>query len=649
MARPYAGEMAKLAETFAWAAAPDLDLQPLRQAVRTAGRSSLRAIGSGGSLTGAHALAGLHQRHTGHPATVATPLEAVDEPLGANVATWLLSASGGNVDIVAAAKALILREQRQLGVLCGREASPLAELCRRHPFVDLLLYPPPTGKDGFLATNSLLGFTALLTRTYADVFGWDTDWQDTADCLEPLLLDTARDSKSWEAVTAPLWSRPTALVLHGTSTRIGAIDLESKFTEAALGNLQIADYRNFAHGRHHWLAKRGETSAVLAFITDADRALAERTLDLIPAEVPQARITFEGGPNATALASLVAALRITGWAGMHRGIDPGRPGVPEFGRKLYHLPLPRPPRAVRLPRLMPREAAAISRKAGVDPHRLAAAGELDRWRDALASFRDRLRDARFAGIVLDYDGTVVDTRHRFKPAEPRMAAELARLVEAGTHVAVATGRGKSVRRDLQSCLPPALWPLVLVGYYNGAEVAPLDDDSAPDGSKSVRDSLQPLSEALRRQPELSGSVCQEDRPFQITLAATRIMPDGRLWDLVQHVIQMTGAGDVGVTRSGHSVDIVAAGVSKLNVVRRLRETVGDAPILAIGDRGRWPGNDHELLSEPFALGVDEISADPETCWHLGEPGQRGPAVTLEYLSALETHDGRVKFAAGSLR
>ena len=287
MARPYAGEMAKLAETFAWAAAPDLDLQPLRQAVRTAGLSPLRAIGSGGSLTGAHALAGLHQRHTGHPATVATPLEAVDEPLGANVATWLLSAGGGNVDIVAAVKALILREPRQLGVLCGRDASPLAELCRRHPFVDLLLYPPPAGKDGFLATNSLLGFTALLTRAYADVFDSETDWQATVDHLEPLLPDTTPDSKSWEAATAPLWSRSTTLVLHGTSTRIGAIDLESKFTEAALGNLQIADYRNFAHGRHHWLAKRGETSAVLALVTDTDRALAERTLDLIPRKFPK--------------------------------------------------------------------------------------------------------------------------------------------------------------------------------------------------------------------------------------------------------------------------------------------------------------------------------------------------------------------------
>ena len=391
---------------------------------------------------------------------------------------------------------------------------------------------------------------------------------------------------------------------------------------------------------------------MLAFITGADRPLAQRTLDLIPEDIPQARIVFDGGPSAVALASLLAALRITGWSGRSRGIDPGRPGVPEFGRKLYNLRLPRPRRVAGLPRLTPREAAAITRKAGVAPGSLAALGELCRWRDALADFLTRLRAARFAGIVLDYDGTVIDTRRRSKPADPEMVSELARLAEADAHIGIATGRGKSVRCDLQKRLPPALWPLVLVGYYNGAEVASLDDDGAPDGSKNVHVALRPLADALRRQPDLSECAHQEDRPSQITLEATRVMPVSRLWDLARQVIRTTDVHDVAVTCSSHSVDIVAAGVSKLNVVRRLRETVSDEPILAIGDRGRWPGNDHELLGEPFALGVDEISVDPATCWHLGEPGQRGPAVALEYLSALEAQeaqDGRLRFAPGSLQ
>ena len=647
MARPYAGEMAQLAETFDWAASTDLE--PLSHAVRTAGLSPLRAIGSGGSLTGAHALASLHQRYSGHVAAVATPLEAIDEPLDPAVAAWLLSAGGGNADILAATKALILREPRQVGVLCGTAASPLADLCRQHPFVDLLLYPSPAGKDGFLATNSLLAFTALLTRAYATEFGADADWQDVTDNLQPLLSDIAVAPEVWEADTAPLWTRSTTLVLHGPSTRIGAIDLESKFTEAALGHLQLADYRNFAHGRHHWLAKRAETSAVLAFVTGFDRVIAERTLDLIPSDVPQARVVLDGSPSTVALASLVAALRITGWAARTREIDPGRPGVPEFGRRIYSLRLPRPRRSPQGPRLTPREAAAIARKAGVAPDHLAALRDLGRWRDALSGFLARLGDARFAGIVLDYDGTVVDSRHRFVPAPPEMTAELARFAAAGVRIGIATGRGKSVRRDLRKVLPQTLWPLLLVGYYNGAEVASLDDDTVPDGSGRVCDALLPLADALRCQPELADLALQEDRRFQITIQAARPVPAARLWELVRQVILATSIQDVTLTSSGHSVDIMAGGVSKLNVVRRLCESIGDESILAIGDRGRWPGNDYELLSQPLALGVDEISVDPATCWHLGAPGQRGPRVTLEYLSAMDTHHGLFRLEAGSLQ
>ena len=647
MARPYAGEMMKLAETFGWAAKADIRL--LQQAVRMASLSPLRGIGSGGSLTAAHALAGLHQHYTGRLATVGTPLQAVDEPLDSTVSNWLLSAGGGNVDILAAARALILQEPRQLCVLCGREPSPLVRLGRRHPFVDTLVYSVPAGRDGFLATNSLLGFVALLTRAYGAEFGRDGDWHEATQCIEPLIADSSTALEAWVAVTEPLWRRPTTLVLHGSSTLIGAVDLESKFTEAALGNIQLADYRNFAHGRHHWLAKRGATSSVLAFVTKEDRTLAERTLDLLPADIPQARIVIDGDRTVAALASLVAAMRITEWAGQTCGIDPGRPGVPAFGRKLYKLPFPRRRRAADPLSLGRREAAAIARKAGASPANLDALGALDWWRDALKDFLIRLRGASFRGIVLDYDGTLVDTRSRFAPPSPELTAQLVRLAEVGVHIAIATGRGASARRDLRTTLPRELWPHVLVAYYNGAEVATLEENQAPDGSEEVYPTLRPLTEALRSQPELCECTRQENRPFQITLESIRPIAPGRLVDLVRQVVLLAGIDGVNIICSSHSVDVVAPGVSKLNAVRRVREMVGEDPILAIGDQGRWPGNDYELLSVPFALGVDQINVDPSTCWHLGEPGQRGPAVTLEYLSGLEEVAGRVRFAAGSLQ
>lgn len=647
MAKPYATEMSKLAETLTWAVT--VDITPLRQAVRTAGLSPLLAIGSGGSLTSAHALAGLHQHFTGRIATVATPLEAASELIETNVTMWLLSAGGGNVDILRAANALVAREPRQLAVLCGREDSALADLCRAHPFVDLLLYKLPTGKDGFLATNSLFGFTALLARAYAVEFDEESAWNLAVNTLGELLSNDSEQISVWERLTTPLWSRPTTLVLYGPSTRFGAIDLESKFTEAALGNLQLADYRNFAHGRHHWLAKRGAESAVLAFVADEDRSLADRTLSLIPPEIPLARLEIPGSKPGVALAALVAALRITGWAGTARGIDPGRPGVPEFGRKLYKLPMPRSKRIVEVDGLSARDSAAIARKTGASPKRLAALGELDRWRVALNVFHKRLLDASFAGVVLDYDGTIVDARHRFSPAREDMLAQLKKIVESGAWLAIATGRGASVRRDLRAGLPKAIWSRVLVGYYNGAEIATLDDDGAPDGTNGTCEALSPLASALRAQPELARAADQTDRRFQITLEAKRAMQENRLWDLTHQVLLTAGYQEAVITRSSHSIDIVAAGVSKLNVLKKIRESTGSAPILAIGDRGRWPGNDYELLCETFALSVDEISVDPETCWNLAPSGQRGVAATLEYLSKLQASGGTLQFVRGALK
>jgi hydroxymethylpyrimidine pyrophosphatase-like HAD family hydrolase len=644
MAKPYAAEMARLSETFTWAA--EADIGALRRAVKTAGEMPLRAIGSGGSLTAAHALTSLHQYVTSQIGVVATPLD-INEPSAAPIANWLLSAGGSNVDILGAGRRLVAQEPRQLAALCGRSNSPLADLARAHPFIDLLLFPPPAGKDGFLATNSLFGFIVLLIRGYLLEFDRADEWEAVRASIIPLLDATSSQIDSWEAMTRALWSRGTTLVLHDVDSRIGAVDLESKFTEAAVGNLQIADFRNFAHGRHHWLAKRGDDSAVLALFSPVSAALAERTLSLLPAEIPVARLALPEPPMATMLASLIAAFRVTGWAARARGLDPGQPGVPEFGRKLYHLPLPRET-VQRAGNLSLRHAAAIQRKAGASLGQLAKAGDLVRWQEAMNSFRERLLGSVFQAIALDYDGTLVDTRHRFDAITPEISSQLGRLLKVGIRIAIATGRGASVRRDLQAALPRSLWGGVLIGYYNGAEIAPLEEDSAPNGKDEPCDELAALALALRSQPELAGAALQSTRKYQITLETRRGLSESRLWDLSHEVMLSHGIRNMIVTRSSHSIDIVPEHISKANVLIAIRRQIDEGEVLAVGDRGRWPGNDYALLREPFALSVDEISVDPSTCWNLGQPGQRGLQVTVEYLDSLEACDGGVRFKIGSL-
>ena len=647
MAKPYASEIAKFVDTFAWA--KTVDIAPLRQAIRTAAHSSILGVGSGGSLTAAHALVGFQRRLTGRISTVATSLEAISEPLKSDAAAWLISAGGNNRDILAAAKALIAYEPHQVTVLCGSHNSPLSRLCRQHPFVDLLVYPPPAGKDGFLATNSVLGFTALLARAFSEEYDNGVEWNDVLERVEPLLQNTSETVAEWRQTTAQLWKRSTTLVLHGPATRIGAIHLESNFTEAALGNLQFTDYRNFAHGRHHWLAKRGYDTAVLAFVSPDDRTLAGQTLALIPPEIPTSRIEFEGSSAALSLGSLVAALRITAWVGHLRGIDPGRPGIPEFGRKLYHLPVSKHKQTSVARNLSERDGAAIARKTGLPLLRLNDLADLEYWHRALNRFREEICKTTFASIVLDYDGTIVETRRRFEPIHDAMTSELIRLLDIGIPLGIATGRGKSVREALQASLPRALWPLVFVGYYNGSEVATLCDDSAPDGANEPCEGLMPLAQALRVQPEIAELAEQTERRFQITLQAKRTVRSNRLWDLTHQAVLLSGCSNVMVTRSDHSIDIVAPGVSKLNVLNQLYEHIGHKRVLRIGDQGRWPGNDYELLQDKFALSVDQTNADPETCWNLGPRGQRGEVVTLNYLTALQASNSELRFQRKALR
>jgi phosphoglycolate phosphatase-like HAD superfamily hydrolase len=434
--------------------------------------------------------------------------------------------------------------------------------------------------------------------------------------------------------------------LYGPSTQAAALDVESKFTEAALGSVQTADYRNFAHGRHLWLAKRGETTGILALVTDEDRELADKTLRLIPTSVPVAKIDVPHRGNRAGLAAIASVLHIVGEAGRARGIDPGRPGVPAFGSKIYKL------RAFGTQALTghstaPPEAIAIERKTGSRVAELAARGELDFWEKSYRSFIERLGAASYKAVVFDYDGTLCDGRDRYVGMGDEVADHLLRLLKAGVFVGIATGRGKSVKDDFRRRLPATLWGRVLVGYYNCADNGLLDDNSHPDSTSSTCDDLAPVARLLQESGALARLASCTYRRMQITVEPTGLAPTPFVWGIVQQLALEADVRGVTVVRSSHSVDVLAPHVTKQAIVRRVVETLGlgeSAPVLCVGDRGQWPGNDFALLNEPHSLSVDEVSADPGTCWNLAPPGHRGVQATLDYLKALKFKDSSAVIA-----
>lgn len=641
MGRPYAEEMDRLAEIYGWAVAAPLG--DLARAARGAATLPLVAIGSGGSYTTAQFAATIHRRYGASAASVMTPLEAVSTPQSLRQsAVFLATAGGKNPDVLGAFDRLLAREPRRFVVLCAREGSPLARRAEKHPYVEFADFEPPSGKDGFLATNSLLASVVLLFRAYAAAFNaGDPLPKSLAELLgaKPDEVEEETDRSC-----RPLWERQTLVVLYGPSCHAAAVDLESKFSEAALGTVQLADFRNFAHGRHHWLAKRGGETAVLALVSDEDRELAAAMLALLPKGIPIVRLAVRAAGIAAGLSALVQVFMVAGSAGKARGIDPGDPGVPPFGRKIYHF---RAFAADDGPSAMPpTEAAAIERKSGASVPSLVARGTLENWRSAYRAFRTGLLRARFQGVVLDYDGTLCYEADRFDPLSGAVSRQLNRLLRAGAVLGVATGRGKSVKESLRQAVQPRFWKRVVVGYYNGGDVAALSDDARPDGSDAVGPPLEPVAGVLKSAFGDPGLAKLTFRLPQITIEPGPEASGDDLWNLLQHLIYTVGVPGVAAVRSSHSMDVVAPGVNKRAVVDRVRDLLAGGPktpVLCVGDRGRWPGNDYSLLSTAHSLSVDEVSPDSGSCWNLARPGRRGVPATLDYFEQLQVAGDGLKF------
>lgn len=623
MGRLYATELTELPRTYRWAL--DTDVQPLIESLRRAASLPLIAIGSGGSLSVAEFAAALHRDMTGSSATAQTPLDTVASKVNLrHAAVLLISAGGSNRDILESFTCVARREPRSLIVVCLNPGSPLARRVSRFTFVDLVELSPPTRRDGFLATNSLIALTTLFERAYSLAFTERSRLPSTWEELLPRGTQADLDRR-----VKPAWEKQTLMVLYGPSTRVAAVDLESRFAEAALQDLFISDYRNFAHGRHNWLAKRPDSTAVLAFVTPDDREIASKTLSLFPDSVPTISLAVPFTGAAAGIAVLAQVMHITASAGAARNIDPGRPGVPRFGRQIYHL------NVFRREVVPDRRSIAIERKAQKPIAALSRFGILDCWHRAYDSFISGLQQETFRGIVLDYDGTLCDTKGRFGSLETEVSRQLLRVVKHNIPIAIATGRGKSARHALREVFPKAYWDRVVVGYYNGGDIGLLSD-ARPDGAKVPGEELARVAIVLQQHRLFTRLARLECRIPQLTVAPRRAHEADDVWAIVDGIVQALLIPGISVLRSSHSIDVIGPGTDKRAVIRRLMELDGasDAPILCIGDKGRYPGNDFRLLSVPHALSVDEASGELETCWNIAPVGIRGVPACLHYLKGI---------------
>lgn len=623
MGKPFKGELEKLSSTIKWAEKQDVT-RLAKFLFEENKETPLVCIGSGGSFSACHYAAQLYQQRNGVLAQAMTPLQLMyaGRDIIRDSKLLFLSASGKNKDILNAIKYGVKYNEAGMMSLTLRKNNPTEELLEKYPKVVRWSEDIPTEKDGFLATNSLVATFTLLCKAA----GFKVQVSKTNQKQDSTNLDLSS-----------LWN---FMVLYGASGEPVAWDIESKLTEAALGSALLSDYRNFGHGRHHWFAKRKENSCIIALISPVEKDLATKTIKSLPTDVPVIYIETElETPDAT-IDMLLQAFRFVSELGEARGIDPGRPGVPAYGRLLYNLDYYKLTN-----RILPNEKTldvAVRRKLGA-----ASEGNTALWEyysDACKRFVQRLNRGKYTTVAFDYDGTLSakDRKSRFtNQLCDDIKDALLRLLENGVQIIVATGRGKSVGDSFKNSFDQKYWPQIKVGYYNGGCPLTLgDEDKLKAWKKKPFDSeLKVLSDELqRRLPENCIQYELTARNLQLSIEEVSSDSDAELlYNTCREIVWDKQLKGIRVWRSSHSMDIVVYHeVSKLNVIENPDTT------LCIGDYGSVEGNDYELLTSRASLSVDKVSKNADSCWNIAPSGVYGLDATLYYLSRLSVTDGVIK-------
>jgi fructoselysine-6-P-deglycase FrlB-like protein/hydroxymethylpyrimidine pyrophosphatase-like HAD family hydrolase len=637
----FAEKLNTLLQTAQLVATADVDA--LAEALRAGRHRPTVAIGSGGSAIVAHFFARCRETLFEAATEVVTPAEFVlaNTDLGQSD-VWLFSAGADNADSIASVIAARARGAAHIRLLTRNAAGAAARAAAGDPRNVVASIPVAEAKDGFLATHSLVGSVLAL------LFASDLVTADPlGDALGAAVIERLREQlhpSTRQAVRAQLAnvrSDDLLLLIADPQLRAVAELIETSAWETALCPVQRTDLRNFAHGRHTWLHHREERTVVLGLIGEDGRDIWTRAEALLPQALRHHLFEFGNAGRLRTAIGIVEGLVIVEAIGTATGIDPGKPGIGDFGRSLYEedglLTL-----AQQLgPAVRHKRAATLERDDVIDAHSCVQA--------ACAARRDALAQASVGAVIFDYDGTIISDDERFGQPRSSIVDELVRLDGLGVRIAIATGRGGSGGKALRAVLPATMHDRVLVGYYNGAYIQPLSVDIEVERPATDLDLAQSFA-WFESHPELfTGAFGGRFSDVQISIKLDNFA-DRSAFPAALAGCPPIASGAVRFKRSGHSLDFFAAGTSKLNVVERVRQSLPeDAAILCVGDSGGRDGNDNELLSHAHGISVGTVCDRHDGCWTLFGKTPTGPEALLRLLQALKRDgDGCVRLDMPSL-
>ena len=612
----------------------------LAEALERAAEYPVAAVGSGGSAVAAEFLSSCRTWLLHSATAVTTPMAFALDPVLPKWGVWLFTASGENADIRAAFQTAVNEHARRIDVVTarGRNLVSGAEDARLH------LVPVTDEKDGFLATHSLTSTVTSLLLASDQVAGYGVaERSDRVKARSEDLLSPSARARTIETIASTWGSeRDTLLILHDPALTAAAVMIETSCWEAGLCRIQRTDFRNFAHGRHVWLDKHGDRTVVLSLTCDRSRPFWESIESCIPSTVGRINLGFGAPGRHTLFDAVLSSFGVVEGLGAAVGIDPGKPGVADFGRIIFE--------SQDLLAAIEDEDAATRRKRrseqrADEPNRTAAT-----WSARRDEFIERLGAAEFGAVILDYDGTMVATDKRGKPPTGPVIAGVQKLLDGGVAIALATGRGGSVGEELRECLSAEHCERVLVGYYNGAYVAPLSVDIRNTDLKPDAAILEAFDSIRAEGGMFRDGWLPKENPFQITIAIDKLASSADGWRRLHEMVR--SRSELKMVRSGHSIDVCPAWAAKPRVLDAVRGKMaeGHLQMLAIGDSGDRHGNDYDLLGGDFGLSVDRVCEREISCWNLLPGNVSGPDGLLRILGGMRlTGVGRARLDVSVLR
>lgn len=605
-------------------AALKVDISIISDFIQTCFDVPCLSIGSGGSYSVASAYEYLLTIGGGIAKRI-TPIELKNYEIQLkHMSAILFTAGGKNHDSLNAYQYLMESEPCAILTCCLNSNATIKKRQKENRHNYYFEYQMPIRKDGYLAVESIVTYLVLLCRAFQDVTGKpfyhvpeEFIWADDYELF-------AQDNS--------IFDKETLIVLHSGITTPAAIDLESKYTEAALGNIQLVDFRNFAHGRHFWLSDRKNSTAILFLYKKSDKSFISRMLGVIPQEIP--RICFEVDDSSVLglFQSFRYIFHIVKKAGEIHGINPGKPSVAEFGKKLYHMNYNICDCQSLITRRNDILEMAVYRK-------IKRVNQEDHYKYYYYAEKTikRIFCGRYKGFIFDFDDTIFDNNNRHIFIQ--ICNKISKFLTNGIQIGIATGRGKSIRQELQSQISDQFWNHIVIAYYNGGCIGYLGENEKPEKNKIFESPSFSLAKELltefANKHEIHIDGIDDNNPYQMSINK-KTNNKGIVCALKECLKSNSG---IKIIESGHSIDIIPATSSKTNIYKFYSELgFGIDDFISIGDAGQENGNDYELLNQSNAISVDLVSADIEHCWNILRPGYRNLEATLFILEHVTIHE-----------